>query len=255
MNELEASFNQFHKPQGNGIKFKALEGKRLSDLLHEYTFRLYNPSRTMPLNIEEITTLFHFPVSTHSISTLRSDSAKQAPAPSSVSGDGVLIGINEYQGVEQEVYFHREDRVRHFYVIGQTGVGKTVILENMIVQDIVNGDGVCFIDPHGEALENIMPNIPPERVKDVIYFAPAYTARPMGLNMLEYDPNYPEQKTFVVNEMFKIFQQLDPFLQPFPVLRRNLTGTAHRLQDPEMVKVVHRFRSEEEAEHRSDPMP
>ena len=62
----------------------------------------------MPLNIEEITTLFHFPVSTHSISTLRSDSAKLAPAPSSVSGDGVLIGINEYQGVEQEVYFHRE---------------------------------------------------------------------------------------------------------------------------------------------------
>jgi len=165
-------------------------------------------ARTMPLNIEELTTLFHFPVSAHSISGLKEDTAKQAPAPSSVGGDGVLLGINDYQGEEQEVFFKREDRVRHFYVIGQTGTGKTTILKNMISQDIKNGDGVCFIDPHGSDIEDILANIPPERIKDVIYFDPAYTARPMGLNMLEYDVNYPEQKTFVVTEVFSIFKKL-----------------------------------------------
>lgn len=139
---------------------------------------------------------------------MKEDSSKQAPAPSSVREGGILLGINEFQGEEQEVRFEREDRVRHFYVIGQTGTGKTSIFLNMISQDIKNGDGVCYIDPHGSDLDTILANIPPERVEDVIYFDPAYTARPMGLNMLEYDHNYPDQKTFVVNEVFSIFKKL-----------------------------------------------
>jgi hypothetical protein len=94
------------------------------------------------------------------------------------------------------------------YVIGQTGTGKTVFLKNMIIQDIQNGDGCCFIDPHGSDILDILANIPPERAKDVVYFDPAYIPRPMGLNMLEYDRNFPEQKTFVVNELLGIFNQL-----------------------------------------------
>jgi type IV secretory pathway TraG/TraD family ATPase VirD4 len=78
----------------------------------------------------------------------------------------------------------------------------------MIIQDIKNGDGVCMIDPHGSDLMEVLANIPPERADDVIYFDPAYTERPMGLNMLEYDVTKPEQKTFVVNELFSIFQKL-----------------------------------------------
>ncbi len=79
---------------------------------------------------------------------------------------------------------------------------------NMITQDIRNGDGCCYIDPHGTDIQTILSRIPKERIDDVIYFDPAYTARPMGLNMLEYDPKYPEQKTFVVNEMMGIFNKL-----------------------------------------------
>jgi type IV secretory pathway VirB4 component len=78
--------------------------------------------------------------------------------------------------------------LRHFYVIGQTGTGKTTILKNMIAQDIKNGDGCCFIDPHGSDIQDILSYVPKERIDDVIYFDPAYTARPMGLNMLEFDP-------------------------------------------------------------------
>ena len=78
----------------------------------------------------------------------------------------------------------------------------------MIAQDIKNGDGCCFIDPHGSDIQDILSYVPKERIDDVIYFDPAYTARPMGLNMLEYDPKYPEQKTFVVNELMGIFNKL-----------------------------------------------
>ncbi|MDP4033972.1 MAG: TraM recognition domain-containing protein, partial [Pseudorhodobacter sp.] len=92
--------------------------------------------------------------------------------------------------------------------IGQTGTGKTTILKNMIAQDIKNGEGCCFIDPHGSDIQDILSYVPKERIDDVIYFDPAYTARPMGLNMLEYDPKYPEQKTFVVNELMNIFNKL-----------------------------------------------
>jgi hypothetical protein len=101
-----------------------------------------------------------------------------------------------------------EDRLRHFYVIGQTGTGKTTLLKNMITQDILNGEGVCMIDPHGSDIQDILAVIPKSRYEDVIYFDPSYTARPMALNMLEYDSRYPEQKTFVVNEMLSIFNKL-----------------------------------------------
>ncbi len=78
----------------------------------------------------------------------------------------------------------------------------------MIVQDMQKGNGLCFIDPHGSDVEDILALVPQNRFEDVIYFDPAYTARPMGLNMLEYDTRFPDQKTFVVNEMLSIFNKL-----------------------------------------------
>ncbi|MEA3322594.1 MAG: type IV secretion system DNA-binding domain-containing protein, partial [Patescibacteria group bacterium] len=92
------------------------------------------------------------------------------------------------------------------YVIGQTGVGKSTLLEEMVKQDIKNGHGLCYIDPHGEAIEHIMTAIPKERAEDVVYFDPSDTERPFGLNMLEFSK--PEEKTFVVNEIINIFDKL-----------------------------------------------
>ena len=98
--------------------------------------------------------------------------------------------------------------MRHFYIIGQTGTGKSKFLTNMISQDIRSGAGVCFIDPHGTDIEEVLGAIPPEREQDIIYFDPSRMDRAIGLNMMEYDYNRPEQKTFVVNELFSIFQKL-----------------------------------------------
>ena len=94
------------------------------------------------------------------------------------------------------------------YVIGKTGMGKSTMLENLAIQDIQNGDGVCYIDPHGTDIQTILSRIPKERIDDVIYFDPSRMERVVGLNMLEYDVTKPEQKTFVVNELFSIFNKL-----------------------------------------------
>jgi hypothetical protein len=102
----------------------------------------------------------------------------------------------------------KADRLRHLYVIGQTGTGKTTVMKNMIIDDIKAGEGCCFIDPHGSDVQDILANIPKERIDDVIYFDPSYMPRPFGLNLLEYDINKPEQKIFLVNELFSIFKKL-----------------------------------------------
>lgn len=209
LTELESAFNQFSKVNGNGIGWSRVKpGSDLMRAIHQFSFRTFDDTQSFPLSLKELTTMMHFPVGETSSPELKEAKAGVAPAPLEMASAGVILGKNTYHGKDTLVRLSREDRVRHMYVIGQTGTGKTSILKNMIVQDIRNGDGVCFIDPHGSDVQDILSLIPPERMKDVIYFDPAYTARPMGLNMLEYDERYPEQKTFVVNEMMNIFNQL-----------------------------------------------
>lgn len=122
--------------------------------------------------------------------------------------EGLQLGTNVNRGVETKIFLDSPDRLRHLYVIGQTGTGKTGFLRTLIEQDIKNGEGVCFIDPHGNDIIEVLATVPPERYEDVIYFDPAYIDRPFGLNMLEFDPSRPEQKSFIVNEMLAIFRQL-----------------------------------------------
>ncbi|MFA6386791.1 MAG: TraM recognition domain-containing protein [Candidatus Paceibacterota bacterium] len=207
LSEIESSFNQFTESDRNGFNFNHPKGTDLANLIHNFSYRMFSDEYEMPLNLKELATIFHFP-NTIVSSQLKLAKAGIAPAPMEMGGEGILLGINSYRGKDTEIRMSREDRLRHMYVIGQTGTGKTTILKNMIAQDIKNGDGCCFIDPHGSDIQDILSYVPKERIDDVIYFDPAYTARPMGLNMLEYDPKYPEQKTFVVNELMTIFNKL-----------------------------------------------
>jgi hypothetical protein len=206
---IESSFNQFTDAASNGLKPRRLEKKALEKLLREFSFRAYDSDQKLPLNLREMTTLIHFQTSALSATPqLKQSQSVAAPAPSDMGHEGILLGTNSYRNVETPIYLRDEDRLRHVYVIGQTGTGKTVCLKNMIIQDIQRGNGCCFIDPHGTDILDILANIPQNRFQDVIYFDPSHTERPMALNMLEYDPRYPEQKTFVVNELFSIFQKL-----------------------------------------------
>ena len=207
---IESSYNQFSRPHGNGIKFVSAQKGRLQTLLHDFTYRSANDNEAIVLNTKELATLYHLPVhvSQKDAPQLKTVSASSAPAPQDLPSEGTLLGINKYRGESREIRMTKADRVRHLYMIGQTGVGKTTLFKNMIVEDIKAGHGVCYIDPHGTDIQDILANIPKERIEDVIYFDPSYTPRPFALNMLEYDINKPEQKIFVVNELFSIFKKL-----------------------------------------------
>lgn len=95
---------------------------------------------------------------------------------------GVTIGVGERGGFEQELVFEPSDRRHHVYAIGQTGTGKTTFLRNVILQDIEKGRGVGLIDPHGDLAEAVIDRIPSYRTNDAIYFDPADTDHPIGLN-------------------------------------------------------------------------
>lgn len=209
IDDLISSFHQFENTNGNGIEFKKVTGSKLATLDRDFSFRAFTKNDIIPLNFKELTTIFHFPGSTVTSSPqLKQSKSAQASAPMDLPQEGTLLGINRFRNNETKVFMTKEDRLRHFYTIGQTGTGKSTILKNMIAQDILQGEGVCMIDPHGVDVLDILAMVPKERYEDVIYFDPSYTDRPMGLNMLEYDARFPEQKTFVVNEMLSIFNKL-----------------------------------------------
>lgn len=235
LKEIESSFNQFSEAASNSIVFEKITGSDLKQLFHDFSFRTFSNDKVLPMNLKELASVFHFPVGISSQPQLKEAKAGIAPAPIEMSKEGILLGINSYRGRDTEIHMAREDRMRHFYVIGQTGTGKTNIMLNMITQDIKNGDGCCYIDPHGTDIQTILSRIPKERIDDVIYFDPAYTARPMGLNMLEFDPKYPEQKTFVVNELMGIFNKLfDMKTSGGPMFEQYFKNSAFLImEDPE----------------------
>lgn len=211
LRELENSFTQFNSPNQNGFRIvEAFLGKSrfLNNTIYNFIFRNFEEKRKVILNTEELASLFHFPIGTTDTPQIKWQKAKQSPPPSVVADEGLAIGRSVYRGEEKVIKIAREDRRRHMYIIGQTGTGKSNFMGEMIKQDIKNGEGLCVIDPHGDLIEEALAAVPRERAEDVILFDPSNTERPFGLNLLEYDPKYPEQKTFVINEMIKVFDKL-----------------------------------------------
>lgn len=210
LDELESSFNQYENTLANRLAFSRITGGMgLTSFIHKFAYRIFASSQKVPLSLREVTTLYHFPPKGIDTSPhLVQSRFTSAPAPLQLPQEGLLLGNNTYRGGDTPIRMSPEDRMRHLYVIGQTGTGKTSFMKTLIEQDIKAGNGVCFIDPHGNDIIDILATIPPERYEDVIYFDPAEISRPFGLNMLEYDASHPEQKSFIVNEMLMIFRQL-----------------------------------------------
>ncbi|MBI2327027.1 type IV secretion system DNA-binding domain-containing protein [Candidatus Curtissbacteria bacterium] len=159
------------------------------------------------LNSEELATIFHLPNKSVETPGIFWVNAKRAPAPAQIPASGLHLGKSVYRGTTKEVFISEDDRRRHVYIIGKTGTGKTELLKHMVMQDIVAGNGVAFIDPHGDAAEDILAQIPPERAEDVIYFNPADTERPMGMNMLEAQSEQEKHfvATYIVGLMYKLY--------------------------------------------------
>ncbi|MCL5733661.1 MAG: type IV secretion system DNA-binding domain-containing protein [Patescibacteria group bacterium] len=208
MSGISAGFSQLTAPEKN--EFNVVKVRNPKNLFYEFIFRKFNDSKAMILNSEEVASFFHLP--TFSLMTPKLKwlkSAESAP-PSNLPKEGTLIGESNFRGERKSVYITPADRLRHFYAIGQTGTGKTTLIRNMAVDDIKKGKGVAIIDPHGDFVESVLGLIPKERMEDVVIFDPGDLWRPLGLNMLEYDFNRPEEKTFIANEMLSILIKLFP---------------------------------------------
>ena len=204
---VASALNQFNAPDSNGIRLVTPKNK--SEVAVNYTLRIFGTEPRLILNTEELASIYHFPnrfIDTPNLAWLL---AKRASPPPNLPSEGMIMGNSVYRGEVKPVKIKDDDRLRHIYMIGKTGVGKTVLFENMIMQDILAGKGVAYLDPNGDAAEWIMKRIPKERAEDVIYFNPADIERPMGLNMLEWKT--PEQKDFLVQESIQMFYKLfDP---------------------------------------------
>ena len=209
LQDLSESLVQFSAHEMNSFQVSKVKSSRfLNRFLFNFSFRLFTNSQSSVLSSEEITSLYHFPLSTTLTPKIKFLKSKPAEPPPNLPQEGIILGKNIYRGEERLVRMLDADRSRHLYTIGQTGTGKTTLMKSMLRQDIENGKGICLIDPHGEFAEFVLSIIPKNRIEDVIYFDPGDIERPMGLNMLEIDPKHPEQKTRVIDELFGIFDKL-----------------------------------------------
>ena len=196
-----SSFNSFDRE-----KLRFFKGMAIVDFIYRQLPLL--PSIRNILTIEELATIFHFPNKTVETPSIHWLGARVAPAPANIPSSGLYIGKSIYRGISRPVFVQEDDRRRHMYIIGKTGVGKSEFLKDMILQDIRAGKGVCFIDPH-DTIDMLLPLIPPERVEDVILFDPSDTQRPMGINML--DAQTEEQKDLIVTSIIGLMYKLyDP---------------------------------------------
>lgn len=209
LNNIVASFSLYDSPGKNGFRFS--QEKNVEELTAKMLLRSFpKEQREMILNAVELATIFHFPDQSNiPTSQLTRQDSKQVDAPRNMPEQGILFGYNEFRGSKKAVRISLEDRQRHVYVVGQTGTGKTTLLENLALQDMLNGNGFAFVDPHGDIAEKLLAMVPAERVDDVIYFCPADMDSPMGLNLFEFDS--PDQKDFLIQEALNMLQKLyDP---------------------------------------------
>lgn len=207
LENIANAFTQFNIYQyGNSLK--AIIPTNQKRATEDFIYRNFHSRYKIILNTEELASIYHLPLPTTETPNIRWLTARRTPPPVNMPLNGLTLGVSIYRGEETMVKIKDEDRRRHIYFIGMTGTGKSNLMSTLAIQDIKEGRGVCVIDPHGDLVEDCLGNVPKERADDVIYFNPADIERPMGINLLEYDPSYPEQKTFVINEMIKIFDKL-----------------------------------------------
>lgn len=219
MQAMVGTFKQFNTTNLNGFqsKFPSFDRARL----WRYQARDFT-DRGFILNIEELASLFHLPHTSVETPNIVWANAKTAEPPSNLPTlkeftpqELSVYGVTNFRGDNQVFGSLRKDRGRHIYVLGQTGVGKTKILELMCLSDIFYDEGFAVIDPHGDFALNMLSFIPERRIKDVVYFNPADSEYPIGFNPLEVtDPAFKTQTSSeLVGVMKRLFDSWGPRLE------------------------------------------
>lgn len=214
--------------------------------------RLLNFYSNTILSISEVADLYHFPFTTTTrTEDIQKIHSKELPAPVSLkkaTNLDVTFAKNSYGGSTTMIGLTEEERRRHVYILGATGTGKTTLLLSMINQDIQRGKGVCLIDPHGDLAESLLPLIPKDRIKDVIYFNPDDSENPIALNLLEL-PNSPDateaeklrDQEFITESIISLFNKLYPDHTARPRMEyilRNTIYTAFLTPNPTIFTIL-----------------
>lgn len=209
LGNIISAFAMFDSPTKNGFTFTPT--RNIEQFVTSYIFRFFPAEvKSNILNTVELATLFHLPDQSNIPSSqVQRQKSKQVDGPTEVLDQGFLLGYNVFRGIKKPIRLNDKDRRRHVYIIGQTGVGKSVLQNNLALQDMLDGKGFALIDPHGDLAEELLAMVPKERVEDVIYFSPSDLDNPIGLNIFEAETV--DEKDFVVSEMINMLYSLyDP---------------------------------------------
>lgn len=212
MQGIVGTFKQYNSTNLNG--FKSSNESFTKEALAKYKTRLF-ADRGYLMNIEEVASVFHLPHTNVETPNIVWASTKTAEPPAKLpvlTGDPAVdenisaFGMTNFRGINHQFGMLRYDRSRHVYIIGQTGAGKSGLLELFALSDVFHGQGYAIIDPHGDFAINNMRFIPGSRMQDVVYFNPADTQYPLGFNPLEV--TNPEQKTNISSEVIGVLKRM-----------------------------------------------
>lgn len=215
IDDLARSFNQYNYAGLNSLKFDQVPHHRIRQFAQEFVDRMFftdhgllhnmlHYNYKMIFNIKELSSIIHFPTFKFNKNPrISRQKYKIVPGPDNLPAEGMLIGYNTYGGIKKKVNLQFKDRFRHVYVIGQTGTGKTTLLYQMAIEDIKNGNGLCYIDPHGDVAESLLQHVPKERIDDLIYFDLSNTEYPIAFNPLHADND--DEMDVVTNDLIEMF--------------------------------------------------
>lgn len=232
--DLEASFKQFQTTQQNSLIKKKVKkqnifvllknkinllvlGKRFGDKINffqKFEMRYLDEREGGILNIEELASVYHLPHESVKTPNIAWAKSKKLEYPLNIpifnkdlpmSENPRVFGVTDYRNIHIPFGLKQMDRRRHMYLLGKTGTGKSTLLKNLIIGDIMDGKGLAVLDPHGDLVEEILDIIPEHRIKDVIYLDPSDTEFPIGLNMLDIHPD--ETKDLLADGIVNVFKK------------------------------------------------
>jgi ABC-type oligopeptide transport system ATPase subunit len=187
---LLAAFKQYNTTNLNGFKGGDIKVDDYESW-EKFITREFEEKGNI-LNIEELASVYHFPATTVETAAISWAGSKKSEAPFNLPlkdivppEDLTILGKTDFRNISKEFGIKNDDRKRHIYVIGKSGVGKSTLLENMIIDDINDDRGVIVVDPHGELADKIVESIPERRIKDTVLLNPADREFPISFNLLE----------------------------------------------------------------------
>ncbi len=242
---LRSSFSSFQHQGGQSITPSKNILLAFSKKIQFYLFKMRLGRLKLILSVSEVAALYHFPFTTNAEnSDLNRVRNRELPAPLSLKNVhteyDVVFGLNKYAGENIPIGLTLEQRQKHMYLIGKTGMGKTTLLKSAIYQDMLSGKGLAVFDPHGDLFRELLEIVPDNRRKDVVVFDPSDRDWPVGLNLLApgvHFDNIDDEQEWICSSVLAVFAKITAKEYWGPRMEhilRNATLTALQTPNPNL---------------------